>query len=124
MVLQNKLNLEVLKKMRQDIAEDINFNPRCTLLIDIRLAKLHVSIKELKEFGKWFGLNSKMNPKNKKSFLTSNPDQVVKSLIFTAISYFSSFKTFSTVKACVKHLEIDIANVDMIEKEINKMSDK
>ena len=124
MVLQNELSIDRLKVMREDIANDKDFNPDCKLLIDVRLAKLNIGTNDLRLFAKWYRGVSKMNPSNKKVFLTSNPDQVMKSFIFTAISYLSSFKVFSTRRACLDSLKIDISNTKLVKDEIKKMKGK
>lgn len=121
LVLQNELTIDRLKVMRQEIANDKDFNSDCILLIDIRLAKINISIKEIRSFGEWFRRASTMKSSNRKVFLTSSPNQVVKSFVFTTISYISSFKIFSTTKGCLDFLEIDISNSKLVDDEIKKM---
>jgi len=121
LVLQDDITFDGLKKIRKKVSEDKNFNPECKFLADVRLSRFDANIKDVKEFGEWFFKNSKMKSQNKKVFLTNNPDQVVKSIVFTTISMVFNFKIFSTLMACLKHLEIDSFSLDVIEKEIEIM---
>ena len=123
MLVKDDLSVASLKELRQAIADDKDFNPSLRLLIDVRGADLQIPVLDIKNFGNWYASHSKLDPSNKKAFLTKSPDQVMKSFVFTTMSKLAGFNTFSTLEACLSSLEIHSQNVDIINKEL-KLMDK
>lgn len=121
---QNNITLNKMKQLKTDIINDKDFNPKFGFIVDIRNANVNLTENELLEYGNWVRENLKLTGLMRLVLLTSTPDQVTKTIIFSLNENISPlhYKTFSTLAASIKWLTIDLSNLDLIEKEIEKLS--
>ncbi|MDE5416487.1 hypothetical protein L3049_00605 [Labilibaculum sp. DW002] len=121
---QNNITKERMKQLKSNIINDKDFNPKFGFIVDIRKAKVNLTENELLEYGNWVNENLKLTGLMRLVLLTSTPDHVTKTIIFSLNENISplQYKTFSTLAASVKWLNIDLENLDFIEKEIEILS--
>jgi hypothetical protein len=120
---QNKLTFEGIKKLKSDIINDKDFNPYYVFIIDVRKAEIIMTRTELEDYGDWVVENLKLKGLRRLALLTENPDQVVKSTIYTLNVKVSplNYNIFSSLEGAIPWLNIDTANIDLIRAEINKL---
>lgn len=121
---QNNITKNKMKQLKSDIINDKDFNPKFGFIVDLRNATINLTENELIEYGNWVKENLKLTGLMRLVLLTSTPDHVMKTIIFSLNEKISPlhYKTFSTLAASIIWLNIDISNLDLIEKEIEKLS--
>lgn len=114
-----------LKNMKQTLFQDKFYNAEYKILTDMRLSNNNLSVEEVEEFGKWIGEQLKLGSFNLNAILTSTPQQVVQSSIFSSNKNLkkNNYKVFSTLEGSLNYLHIDFSNIEIIKTEINKMKE-
>lgn len=122
---QNDLTFEGLKKLKQTIINDPQYNPNFNFIIDLRLSEIKMSRDELRLFGDW--VEVLLNDKRKQmALLTANPQQVTQAMLFKINDNIKhlSYDVFCTMEAALAHVGVDISNMQFIENEIDKLKVK
>tara|TARA_R110001592_G_scaffold76429_2_gene230667 strand:- start:974 stop:1405 length:432 start_codon:yes stop_codon:yes gene_type:complete len=122
---QNDLTFEGIKKLKQTIINDSKYNPEYNVIIDLRLADVKMTPNELQRYGNWVQdiLN---DTKKNMALLTSNPNQVTSATLYRLNDNFTNlnYEVFSTMEAALRHIDIDISNMQFIETEIDKLKEE
>lgn len=120
---QNSITLDEMKQLKRDIINDEDFNPSFGFIVDIRKSKVNLSIEELLGYGDWIKENLKLTGLMRLVLLTSTPDHVAKTTLFSLNENISPicYKTFSTIEASIQWLNIDSCNLDYVKNEIDKL---
>ena len=121
---QNELTLKGIKKLKLDIINDKDFNPNFGFLIDIRKAKITMTVEELDDYGNFVADNLKLEGLKRLALLTEQPEQVAKSMIYTLNKRLKplQYETFSTLDGAIHWLHIDISQIGMVQSEIKKIT--
>jgi len=119
---QNDLTFDEIKKLKQSIIVDPNYDASFNYIIDLRLTNVKMSLNELQLYGNWVQETLSTNHKNL-ALLTSNPNQVSNALLFKLNDNFKSlyYEVFSTMEGALGHVNIDLSNLEYIENEIRKL---
>ncbi len=119
---QNDLTFNDIKKLKQSIIVDLNYDPSFNYIIDLRLTTVKMSLNELQLYGNWVQDTLNTNHKNL-ALLTSNPYQVSNALLFKLNDNIKSlhYDVYSTMEGALGHVNVDLSNLDYIENEISKM---
>lgn len=122
-VYQGDVTLSGLKNMKRNLFQDKYYNSEYKVLTDARLSNNSLTIKEVEEYGTWTGEQLKSGSFNLNAILTSTPQQVVQSSIFSLNENLKkyNYKVFSTLEGSLNYLHIDFSNIETIKIEINKM---
>ncbi|WP_166967193.1 hypothetical protein [Yeosuana marina] len=111
--------------MKQTIINDSKYNPEYNVIIDLRLADVKMTPNELQRYGNWVQdiLN---DTKKNMALLTSNPNQVTSATLYRLNDNFTNlnYEVFSTMEAALRHIDIDISNMQFIETEIDKLKEE
>lgn len=120
---QNDITLSGMKKMKQSLLQDKCYNSDFRILTDLRLSNISTTIEEVEEYGKWIGEKLKSVRFNSNVILTSTPQQVSKAILFNLNKNLKdiNYTIFSSLEGSLKHLDIDISNIGIIENVIEKM---
>jgi hypothetical protein len=120
---QNELKLEGIKKLKLDIINDPDFDPDFVFLIDVKNAQIMMTTDELAQYGDFVSAKLKLKGARRLAILTSNPNQVVKSIIYTHNSNLKPlvYEVFSTLNGALKWLDVDASNLKIIASEIEKL---
>lgn len=112
-----------MKKMKQSLLQDKCYNSDFRILTDLRLSNISTTIEEVEEYGKWIGEKLKSVRFNSNVILTSTPQQVSKAILFNLNKNLKdiNYTIFSSLEGSLKHLDIDISNIGIIENVIEKM---
>lgn len=119
---QNNLTLEGLKKLKQSIIEDPEYDANFNFIVDLRLTDIKMTPDELLSYGNW--VEKVLSDKRKQmALLTSNPHQVTHAMLFKLNDNFKnlSYDVFSTIEGALIHVDVDISNMQFIENEIDKL---
>ena len=119
---QNDLTLEGIKKLKLDIINDKDFSPDYKFIVDVRLTTVVLDEYELEQYGNFVSENLKLTGSQKLALLTDTPEQAAKSIIYTLNKKIHPLKygIYSTLEASLNWLDIDTANIGLIESEIKK----
>lgn len=119
---QNDLTFDEIKKLKQSIIVDSNYDASFNYMIDLRLTNVKMSLKELQLYGNWVQETLNTNHKNL-ALLTSNPNQVSNAILFKFNDNIKSlhYEVFSSMEGALGHVNIDLSNLKYIENEINKL---
>ncbi len=122
---QNDLTFNGIKKLKQSIIDDPEYNSSYNFIIDLRLAANKMNEKELQLYGDW--VESVLNDEKKHmSLLTLNTRQVISALLFKLNDNFKNlnYDVFSTMEGALSHVDVDISNMQFVESEIDKLKIK
>jgi hypothetical protein len=80
---------------------------------------------ELQRYGDWVQ-DTLSNTQKNMSLLTSNTNQVTNATIYRLNANFTNlnYEVFSTMEAALRHVDIDISNMQFIETEISNLKEK
>ena len=122
---QGDITLSGLKNMKRNLFQDKGYNSEYKVLSDLRLSNNSLALEEVEEYGIWMGKKLKAVRVNLSAILTSTPQQVVQSMIFSLNKNLEkdSYTVFSTLESALLYLRVDISYSEVIEIEINKMKD-
>jgi hypothetical protein len=120
---QNELKLEGIKKLKLDIINDPDFDPDFVFLVDVKNAQIMMTTDELAQYGDFVSAKLKLKGARRLAILTSNPNQVAKSIIYTHNSNLKPlvYEVFSTLNGALKWLDVDASNLKIIASEIEKL---
>jgi hypothetical protein len=120
---QNEITVEGLKKLKQDIYNDKDYNPDFFVLMDIRFATIKMNQEELIQLMNWINENSKSSGKYPTIIITDSPEQVAKSMMYRVNDKIKKFqiRIFSTLEKSLITMGIDFSNLESIETELKKM---
>ena len=120
---QNNITKNKMQQLKSDIINDKDFNPKFGFIVDLRNATINLTEDELLEYGNWVKENVKLTGLMRLVLLTSTPDHVTKTILFTLNENISplQYRTFSTVEASIKWLNIDNCHLNYVTKEIEKL---
>ncbi|MBN4082791.1 hypothetical protein JYT50_00215 [bacterium AH-315-A23] len=123
---QGDITLRGMKNMKRNLFQDKYYNAEYKILSDLRLSKNSLTIEEAEDYGAWVGEKLKSLGSSSQAILTSTPQQVVQSLIYSSNVNFknNNCKVFSTLEGVLNFLSIDISNIEVIKNEINKIKFK
>tara|TARA_R110002050_G_scaffold675_10_gene4761 strand:+ start:1168 stop:1599 length:432 start_codon:yes stop_codon:yes gene_type:complete len=119
---QNDLTFNGIKKLKQSIIDDPEYNSSYNFIIDLRLANIKMDQNELHLYGDW--VESILNDEKKHlSLLTLNSRQVISALLFKLNDNFKNlhYDVFSTMEGALTHVDVDISNMPFVESEIDKL---
>tara|TARA_R110000868_G_scaffold720_4_gene5241 strand:+ start:4163 stop:4594 length:432 start_codon:yes stop_codon:yes gene_type:complete len=119
---QNDLTFNGIKKLKQSIIDDPEYNSNYNFIIDLRLANIKMDQNELHLYGDW--VESILNDEKKHlSLLTLNSRQVISALLFKLNDNFKNlhYDVFSTMEGALTHVDVDISNMPFVESEIDKL---
>ncbi len=122
---QNDLTFEGIKKLKQTIVNDSKYNPEYNFIIDLRLADIKMTPNELQRYGDWVQ-DTLSDAQKSMALLTSNTNQVTNATIYRLNANFTNlnYEVFSTMEAALRHVDINISNMQFIETEISKLKEK
>lgn len=121
---QNDLTFEGIKSLKKKIIADSKYRAEYNFIIDLRLADIKMTPNELQRYGNW--VQDVLNDKHKSmALLTSNPNQVTSATLYRLNDSFTTlhYEVFSTMEAALRHIDIDISNMQFIETEIDKLKE-
>jgi hypothetical protein len=120
---QNELKLDGMKKLKLDIINDPDFDPNFVFLIDVKNAQIMMTTDELAQYGNFVSANLKLKGARRLAILTTNSNQVVKSVIYTQNSNLKPlvYEIFSTLDGALNWLGVDTFNLKIIASEIKKL---
>lgn len=119
---QYDLTFDGIKKLKESIMNDNEYNAEYNFIIDLRLADVKMTPNELQRYGNW--VQDVLNRKDKNlALLTSNPNQVTNATLYKLNDNFKNlhYDVFSTMESALRHVDIDISNMQFIETEISKL---
>lgn len=119
---QNDLTFDEIKKLKQTILIDPDYDTRFNYIIDLRLTHVKMSLNELQLYGNWVQETLSTNHKNL-ALLTSNPNQVSNALLFKLNDNLKSlhYEVYSSMAGALGHVNVDLSNLEYIENEISKL---
>ncbi|MBN4082790.1 hypothetical protein JYT50_00210 [bacterium AH-315-A23] len=122
---QGDITLSGLKNMKRNLFRDKCYNPEYKVLSDVRLSNNSLTLEEVEEYGTWVGKKLQAARVNLNTILTSTPQQVVQSMMFSLNKNLKkdSYMVFSTLESALLFLKIDISYFEVIETEIDKIKD-
>ncbi|NIJ45121.1 hypothetical protein FHR24_001560 [Wenyingzhuangia heitensis] len=120
---QGDFTLESVKELTSKIINDPKFNSNCVFIIDLRLTYIKMSKEDLYNCGVWVSKNLKLTGLARLAILTSNPEQVVASMIYTLNDHFTNhhYEVFSSIEATTSWLNINSNHNTFIHGLINNM---
>ena len=119
---QNDLTFDAIKKLKQSIIVDPNYDASFNYIIDLRLTNVKMSFKEIQLYGNWVQETLNTNHKNL-ALLTTNSIQVSNALLFKLNDNIKSlhYEVYSSMEGALGHVNVDLSNLEYIENEINKL---
>lgn len=119
---QNDLTFEGLKKLKLSIIDDPDYDPNFNFIVDLRLSEIKMTPDELLGYGNW--VEDVLNDKRKQmALLTSKPHQVTQAMLFKLNDNLKNlcYDVFCTTEGTLRHVDIDLSNIEFIEREIEKL---
>lgn len=109
------------KDLKLQVINDPSFKADSNTIIDCRKADIKLTNEELYNLGHFINSKTKKLKGNKLAIITSNPNQVFKSTIFTLNPNLKNvhYKIFSTISGAAHWLQIQPQQTRNIERKID-----
>lgn len=123
-------SIEEAREIKIKFRQDKNYNPSFPILVDIRNTVVNLKSNDLIKHGDWINDTFKSDKiliePVKVVLLTSKPDQVAYSTIFTNNENLKNlnYTIFSTLKASLEWFNISKKHTHTIEMEIERLSEE
>jgi hypothetical protein len=105
--------------MKKDELSDCLYNPNYNIIVDFREFETYINSTITESISNFFKFLKGIDIKGKVAFLTTNPHQVVISMILKSLSKDSlKIEIFSTTEAAIRFLGFSGDNVDLINNKI------
>jgi hypothetical protein len=127
---KGKAQVEDAIRMKSEEMADPMFNKDYNIIVDFREFETTIERKVYDSISEFFNFLKNTELKSKIAFLTTEPNQVVISLMLKGMSNESfslEIKVFSTVEAAIRFVGLTIDKMDLINEkleELNKCTSK
>lgn len=121
-------SIEEASEIKLKFRQDKDYNPSFPILVDMRNTVIKLKANDLIEYGNWINKTFKSDKiliaPVKVVLLTSKPDQVAYSTIFTTNKNLKNlnYTIFSTLTTSLEWFNINMKHINTIENEIKKLS--
>ena len=117
------INIDDFMESRKVISSDQDYNPGFDLVFDFRDVNMIVGEEDIKRFASFFKEFNPILGKRKSAYLTSTPNQVVVTTLFSLEIKNTSIRpmTFSTVELLVEWLNNKNIDEDILTKIIEEL---
>lgn len=123
-------SIEESSKIKIKFKKDEDYDPSFPILVDMRNTTIKLETDDLIKYGNWINKTFKSDKiqisPTKVVLLTSKPDQVAYSTIFTSNKNLKSldYGIFSTLRASLEWFHINEKHMGTIKDEIERLSEQ